>query len=105
MGVAPDWPESELGDGGGETTGLALAAARCHDCDPNVPSTKERAMPESDELKFGKVQVRQSDADDFEVGAEADGHWVSFARIPGEQVRANVANLKAQAAAAETETT
>lgn len=54
-------------------------------------------------LEFASPEVRQSDADDYELGAEVDGAWVSFARIPGEQVRANVANIQATAAAAETE--
>jgi hypothetical protein len=61
------------------------------------------SMADQPEHKFGKVEVRRSDADDYELGAEADGHWVSFARIPGEQLRANVANMKATADAQTTE--
>jgi len=55
-------------------------------------------------LEFARPQVRQSPADDYELGAEVDGVWVSFARIPGEQVRANVANRQATDAAATQET-
>jgi hypothetical protein len=61
------------------------------------------SMADPEELEFRKVGVRRTDADDYELGAEADGHWVSFARIPGEQLRANVANMKATADAQTTE--
>lgn len=53
--------------------------------------------------EIGTPEVRVSDADDYELGAEVDGQWVSFTRIPGEQVRSNVANAKAQADAASQE--
>lgn len=60
-------------------------------------------MGDTPESKIGKTEVRRSDADDFELGAAVDGVWVSFARIPGEQVRTNVANRLATDAAAEPE--
>jgi hypothetical protein len=60
-------------------------------------------MGDTPESKIGKTEVRQSDADDFELGAEVDGVWTSFVRIPGEQVRANVANRQATDAAASQE--
>lgn len=56
-------------------------------------------MAEQAKSKLGKPELRQSDLDDFELGAEVDGVWVSFARIQGEQVRSNVANHKEQESA------
>jgi hypothetical protein len=50
--------------------------------------------------ELGKVELRRSDLDNYEVGAEVEGHWVSFASIAGEQVRANVSNAQAAAEAA-----
>lgn len=51
------------------------------------------------------VEVRHiEETDDYELGDEIDGHWVHFARIPGEQVRATVANKQAQADAATQDT-
>lgn len=47
------------------------------------------------------VEVRHiEETDDYEIGDEIDGHWIHFARVPGEQVRATVANKQAQADAA-----
>jgi len=47
------------------------------------------------------VEVRHiEETDDYELGDEIDGHWIHFARVPGEQVRATVANKQAQADAA-----
>lgn len=54
-------------------------------------------MPPTEEVTFGKPEVRVSDDDGYELGVEVNGHWVSFSRIQGEQVRANVANAQAQA--------
>lgn len=59
--------------------------------------------PQKEPAELGKVELRRSDADDYEVGAEIEGQWVSFARIPGEQVRTNVANAKALAEAPQEE--
>jgi hypothetical protein len=47
------------------------------------------------------VEVRHiEETDDYELGAEIDGHWIHFARVPGEQVRTTVENKQAQADAA-----
>lgn len=60
-------------------------------------------MAEAAKGKAGKPEVRQSTGDDYELGAEVDGVWVSFVRIPGEQVRAGVANAKENAGEPEPE--
>lgn len=39
--------------------------------------------------------------DAYELGAEIDGVWISFARIQGEQVRAIVSNVKENEQAAQ----
>lgn len=57
-------------------------------------------MAPEEDPKIGTPEVRVSDDDGYELGVDVDGHWVSFARIQGEQVRANVANKQAQADAA-----
>jgi len=58
--------------------------------------------PKPDPL--GSVELRHiEETDDYEVGAEVEGVWTSFARVPGEQVRANVANVKENEAKASKE--